>query len=203
MAKKKTASPQSGEAPDNSPEKLTSKQRRFIEEYCKDFNATRAAKEAGYSESTAFVIGYENLKKPYIKKQVEMRLAALTMTADEALLRMSDFARGSFTPFVAIDDQSRVMVDLASLPAQENIHLIKKLKQTKRTVTLGPGQEMVEVFTEIEIHDAKDATKTILQMHGKLIDRKTIDHTSNGLPIEKTEIVFGNGVQDGQETKNK
>lgn len=178
---------------EESEKKLTSKQRRFIEEYCKDFNATRAAKEAGYSESTACEMGYENLTKPHIKKQVSMRLAALTMSADEALLRMSDFARGSFTPFVAIDENSRVMVDLASLPAQQNIHLIKKLKQTKRTFGDGDDNIITEVYTEIELHDAKDATKTILQMHGKLVDKKTLDITSDGQRIPPTTIIFGKG----------
>jgi len=33
--------------------KLTPKQKRFVEEYLIDLNATRAAKAAGYSEKTA------------------------------------------------------------------------------------------------------------------------------------------------------
>jgi phage terminase small subunit len=181
---------------DDKPKKLTVKQRRFVEEYCKDFNATRAAIESGYSESVAYQQGYENLRKPEIKKEVDMRLAALTMTADEALLRMSDFARGSFTPFVSIDDKSRVMVDLASLPARQNIHLIKKLKQTKRTFGDGDDNVITEVYTEIELHDAKDATKTILQMHGKLVDKKTLDITSDGQRIPPTTIIFGKGSRD-------
>ena len=42
-------------------EKLTPKQARFVEEYLVDLNATQAAIRAGYSESTARAIGYENL----------------------------------------------------------------------------------------------------------------------------------------------
>ena len=37
-------------------------------------NATESAIKAGYKEKTAFVIGYENLKKPYIKAEIEARL---------------------------------------------------------------------------------------------------------------------------------
>jgi phage terminase small subunit len=51
--------------------KLTDKQKRFCEEYVKDWNATRAAIAAGYSEKTAAVTGYENLKKPYIADYIE------------------------------------------------------------------------------------------------------------------------------------
>jgi phage terminase small subunit len=51
---------------------LTDKQRVFCYEYVIDFNATSAAKRAGYSEKTSYSIGQENLKKPEIKKYVEM-----------------------------------------------------------------------------------------------------------------------------------
>lgn len=172
---------------------LTAKQRRFVEEYCVDFNATQAAIRAGYSETTASEIGWENLRKPQIKSKIEIRMSALTMSSDEGLLRMSDFARGSFTPFLVVDENNNVTVDLTSLPAQAKMHLIKKIKQTKRTFGI-PGMETTEVVTEIEIHDSKDATKTILQMHGKLVDKKTIDHLNGGEKFETpTTIIFGKG----------
>jgi len=53
--------------------KLTDKQAKFVEEYCVDLNATQAAIRAGYSEDTAGVIGYENLKKPYIKEAIHAK----------------------------------------------------------------------------------------------------------------------------------
>lgn len=49
---------------------LTEKQRIFCEEYVKDFNGSRAAREAGYSRETANVIASENLTKPYIKEKI-------------------------------------------------------------------------------------------------------------------------------------
>ncbi|APX88656.1 hypothetical protein BV394_02015 [Brevirhabdus pacifica] len=45
---------------------LTAKQERFVQEYLKDGNATRAAKDAGYSHKTAYSVGAENLRKPQI-----------------------------------------------------------------------------------------------------------------------------------------
>lgn len=49
------------------PNSLTEKQKAFCREYIYDWNATRAAKAAGYSEDTAFSIGAENLTKPLIQ----------------------------------------------------------------------------------------------------------------------------------------
>ena len=46
---------------------LNTKQRKFAVEYMLDFNATRAAIAAGYSQKTAYSIGHENLKKPEIR----------------------------------------------------------------------------------------------------------------------------------------
>ena len=48
-------------------EGLTEKQKIFCREYIYDWNATRAAKVAGYSEDTARQIGSENLSKPSIQ----------------------------------------------------------------------------------------------------------------------------------------
>lgn len=50
--------------------KLTPKQKRFVEEYVVDCNATQAAIRAGYSPKTAYSIGQENLKKPEVMKAI-------------------------------------------------------------------------------------------------------------------------------------
>ncbi len=58
------------------PRKLTSKQRRFVEEYLVDLNATQAAIRAGYSAKTARQVGAENLSKPYIDAAVQAAMDA-------------------------------------------------------------------------------------------------------------------------------
>ena len=47
---------------------LTPKQRRFVEEYLIDLNATAAAQRAGYSEKTADRIGPDLLGKICVSK---------------------------------------------------------------------------------------------------------------------------------------
>lgn len=49
---------------------LTPKQKIFCEEYIIDWNASRAARAAGYSEKTAKDIGCENLAKPNIQAYI-------------------------------------------------------------------------------------------------------------------------------------
>jgi phage terminase small subunit len=61
---------------------MTDKQKAFVTEYLKDFNATRAAIAAGYSEDTARNIGHENLTKPDIKKLIDEEKARLVSNGD-------------------------------------------------------------------------------------------------------------------------
>ena len=58
--------------------KITPKQERFIKEYLVDLNATAAAIRAGYSEKTAHMIGFENLKKPEIIEKLRATQEALS-----------------------------------------------------------------------------------------------------------------------------
>ncbi|MEG9531392.1 terminase small subunit [Mannheimia indoligenes] len=69
--------------------KLTDKQKRFVEEYLIDLNATQAAIRAGYSEGTARQIGAENLSKPVIQEAIQQaqnkRSERTQITQDDVL----------------------------------------------------------------------------------------------------------------------
>ena len=55
--------------------RMTQKQKRFVEEYLIDLNATQAAIRAGYSPQTARDIGCENLTKPNIQNAIGKAMA--------------------------------------------------------------------------------------------------------------------------------
>jgi len=54
--------------------KLTPKQRKFCLEYLKDFNATRAAVDAGYSKRSAKEIGSGNLTKHNVQEHLSKKI---------------------------------------------------------------------------------------------------------------------------------
>lgn len=76
--------------------KLTAKQELFVKEYIVDFNATRAAKDAGYSEKTAHSIGHENLSKPEIQKAIQTAInkthEKLEITTERIAEELADMA---------------------------------------------------------------------------------------------------------------
>ena len=93
--------------------RLTTKQRRFIEEFCVarhrkgataglDFNGRQAAIRAGYSPKCAAEVACENLTKPHIRQAIDARMAELSkralMQADEVLDRLSRIARVDVPP---------------------------------------------------------------------------------------------------------
>lgn len=70
---------------------LTPKQKRFVEEYLIDLNATQAAIRAEYSEKTAYSVGHEILKKPEVQQAIQEAIAKRSqrteITADKVLDR--------------------------------------------------------------------------------------------------------------------
>lgn len=77
---------------------MTSKQERFCNEYLIDCNATQAAIRAGYSKTTAYSIGNENLSKPEIKKYIDEQMKAMQdktiASAEEVMEYLSSVIRG-------------------------------------------------------------------------------------------------------------
>lgn len=77
---------------------FTGKQQKFIDAYLGEanFNATKAAKLAGYkgNGNTVAVIGYDNLRKHNIAHEIKIRLQAEAMGKDELLKILGNKARG-------------------------------------------------------------------------------------------------------------
>lgn len=86
--------------------RLTEKQARFVAEYLVNLNATEAAKRAGYSEKTAYSIGFENLRKPEIQEAIQEAMAARAerteITQDRVLQELARIAFANGTDYARI-----------------------------------------------------------------------------------------------------
>lgn len=87
-------------------EKLTNKQKKFIDEYLVDLNATQAAIRAGYKEKTAYRTGAENLKKPQIQREIQKRMQErqqrTEVTQDMVVKELAAIAFAKATDYVEI-----------------------------------------------------------------------------------------------------
>lgn len=141
----------------------TTKQRAFIEHYLTCWNATEAARRAGYSERTAQEQGSRLLSNVIVRTAIEARISELKAGADEVLLRLADHARGTVEDF--IDDDGEINIGAAR--ERRKLHLIKRLKQTARTDK--DGQRFV--MLELELHDAQAATVQLGRALGVFVDK--------------------------------
>jgi phage terminase small subunit len=78
---------------------LNDKQLRFCVEYLVDLNATQAAIRAGYSVKTSYAIGWENLRKPEIRKVIDQKLEESSLGKLETIKLLSDIAQGSLNDY--------------------------------------------------------------------------------------------------------
>jgi|GEM_PF-1334116 len=153
---------------------LTDKQKRFVEEYCIDYNATRSAISAGYSKKTASEQGYQLLQKTSVQDAIKKRMDELSMSAEEAVKRLADMGRGSFESFMEVQQDGTLKIDLSNPEARKQFHLIKKIKQKDvvRKSHSGDDEVVTDRVFEIELHDSKDAIDKILKVWGKYAPEK-------------------------------
>lgn len=177
-----------------SEKSLSDKQTAFVEAYLQTWNATKAAKLAGYSEKTAYSQGHDLLKKPEIDSRVRARIAEMTMQADEVLLRLAGHARGDMGEMI---DRETMGLDLKKVVNEGSSQLIKKLKQT--TSSDGIAEK---VTIEVELYDAQAALVHIGK-HLGLFESK-LDITSGGEQITTVNFIAvaasGEPGHDGQST---
>lgn len=151
---------------------LTNKQRAFIEEYLRDFNATQAAIRAGYSKKTAYSQGARLLKNVEVSEVIRARLQELQVSADEALTILAEHARGDLGDFMDIHQMGFNLQLLDDDGNRKNTRVIKKIKQKTTTfIAKKESDEDREVHEiEIELYDAQAATDKILRVAGKYKD---------------------------------
>lgn len=142
---------------------LNNKQRAFIAEYLRDFNATQAAIRVGYSAKTARAIGSKLLTKVDIAAAIQAEISERAMGADEVLQRLAEHARGDVGDFMSIDSMS-FSLDLQKAKELGLTRLIKKVKD-RVVMTSKDGEETETHTLEIELYDAQSALVTLAKVH--------------------------------------
>lgn len=168
--------------------RLTAKQKKFIDEYMIDLNATQAAIRAGYSPASAGSIGSENLKKPEIASRVRAREAERSkrvgINADRVLDELGKLA--FVNPTDLIDPETG---DIRSDISPEDAAAIASVKTRKIATEEGTGTEK-----EIRLTDKLRA----LELCGKHLGMFK-DNADVNVPIN---IVVRGNYEDKEEAKS-
>ena len=126
---------------------MTKKQKRFIEEYLIDLNATQAAIRAGYSPKTAKDIGCENLAKPNISDAIDKAMAERSrrtgINQDRILLELARIGLAKITDVVD-PDTGKILPDASD----DDLACIQSIK-------IKPNEFGTE--REVKLYDKKSA----------------------------------------------
>lgn len=99
--------------------RLGTRQRRFVDEYMTDCNATRAAIAAGYSKRTASQAGWEVLRNPKVAAEIGQRQKRLAerhqVSAENVVSELSKLAFSNLADFYTTGADGRLQVDIAAL----------------------------------------------------------------------------------------
>lgn len=155
---------------------MTKKQKRFIEEYLIDLNATQAAIRAGYSPDTAKAIGCENLTKPDIRAHIDRAMAERSKrTGVNADRVVQELAKIAFVNVTEVIDPKTATVREDALP--EDTAAIQSVKV--KTF----GEDGLE--REIKMADKLKALEMLGRHLGMFKDKLEL---SGGLDTEKTKL---------------
>ena len=143
---------------------LSDKHQRVLDQYLLCWNQTKAYMGV-YVDIT-----YESAKSASARLfaagnfqgHLQLRLAELHMSAEEAFKLTTDIARGDLTQVLEPSGDGFIM-DMAKIKENGYGRLVKKLKQ--RTTKRKDGES--ETVFEFELYDAQTAQRDILKMRGK------------------------------------
>jgi len=142
---------------------LNRRQTVFVEEYLNCWNASEAARRAGYSEKWAASNASKLLKNTEIDAEIQRICDERGVKPPEVLDRLGDQARGSMADFLSINAETGVAyVDLAKAERLGKLHLIRKLSHGRNGL-------------QIELYDAQAALEKLGKALGVLRENVNIN----------------------------
>jgi len=146
-------------------DKLSDQQMNFVRHYLRTFNATKAAKAAGYSEDTAVKQGSRLLTKKDIKAAISVRLDKDGITAERVKVALAEIAfDGDIEAAEKFVVEGKSLADLAK--DGFNTSLVKSISQS---VTTAGGNRKVELYSRL---DALDKLGKVLAMFTDTVEQK-------------------------------
>ncbi|WP_017814457.1 terminase small subunit [Paenibacillus shenyangensis] len=174
---------------------LTTKQRMFILEYLRDFNATRAAIAAGYSRRSAHVTGWDNLRNPKIKQEIDKvkddLVDGLGLSVQRIVMEYMKIAFADITDYVAFGRQEvPVMgmfgpVKLNGQVLMEEVNYVEFKESDEIDGTVVSQVKMGKDGASIKLYDKMAALKQLEKYTTFLTDTQKVQLEKARLEVAK------------------
>jgi phage terminase small subunit len=164
---------------------LNAKQTRFVEEYLKHQNGTKAAIDAGYSQRSAGIIAVRLKEHPLIRVRLQTELEAISNANKLSPGRiLEEWRRIALADVRGLYDEQGNLKPIHSLTA-EQAAAIQSIDVVKRNVTSGDGS--VDTVARIRLVDRAKALEALSKHLGLLEDR--VEHS--GTLVIRHELYTG------------
>jgi phage terminase small subunit len=168
--------------------RLKPQQMRFVDEYMRDSNATRAAAAAGYGATHADVAGTRLINNPDVLDEIERRRAVAagyaTRSQADLVRRLETIAFSDFGRFIRVNDDGLAALDLTDATPDE-LAIIAECSAEE--VSQGRGLDAINIVkTKIKLLDPLRAAEMLAKLHGWNAPEKH-EHSGPGgasIPIE-------------------
>jgi len=159
---------------------LTTRQMAFVCAYLQCFNATKAAKIAGYSPESAYELGSQALKKVEIAAEIHRRLDTEGITPERIKVAWAEIAFD--TDMADFETAVRSGMTLKQLKDEGfNTQLIKSLSIGKNG-------------TKVEMHSKTEALDKLTKIRGMYIDK--IEHSGQLDILQALTTKHGGATDD-------
>jgi len=173
--------------------KLTDKQKAFCREYLLDFNGTRAAIAAGYSEKTANRIASQNLSKLDIQNEIKELADQLNKdhgnSIERIILELQLIAFGDYKDLVEWDDQGIKRW----IPSDELGDKSRLVQEISESVTQNGGSR------KIKMHDKMRALEMLGRYHKIFTDKVDLSNSDGSLRPIVNIMIPSNGREAEKE----
>jgi len=167
--------------------KLTPKQKLFCSEYCIDYNATRAAIKAGFSDKAAGPIGSRLLTYANIKSEINRLQSNLAETAGVSALRvLNEHKKIAFSSAGDLRSGWITLKDFENL-TEEQKSCIQEISTKSETRFEKSRDEVVPVeeqWVKIKLYDKQKSLDSISKMLGYDAPQKIDLRVPEGLELE-------------------
>lgn len=165
---------------------LSHKQKRFVEEYLVDLNATQAAIRAGYSARSAKQTGSRLKQRPDVMAAVDAGRAKLSektgITQERVLSELARIGFANILDYMTLDHEGLARVDLSTLSRDQAAAIAAVEVDTRRTRATD-GAETAEVEkVKFKLYD-KRAALVDLGKHLGLFTEKHEHAGKDGAPL--------------------
>lgn len=154
-------------------DKLSQQQAAFCREYITDFNASRAARRAGYSPNGVTVTASQLLARPNIKVAVQQllqeRAERTQITADRVIYELSRMAFANMAEYIQTQPDGTAYIDLSTLTS-EQAAAIQEVTTEHYVEGVGEDARVVK-RVKLKLHPKTPALKLLGQHLGILIDK--------------------------------